>query len=46
MRSLNILRQGLWASITGGWFYDPHHVRIKIMEKKKNVHCQQFHVVS
>ncbi|XP_064621323.1 pecanex-like protein 1 isoform X3 [Lineus longissimus] len=22
--ALEILRQGLWASLTGGWFYDPH----------------------
>ncbi|XP_013392762.1 pecanex-like protein 1 [Lingula anatina] len=22
--TLEILRQGLWASLTGGWFYDPH----------------------
>uniref|UniRef100_A0A1B6E3I5 Pecanex-like protein n=1 Tax=Clastoptera arizonana TaxID=38151 RepID=A0A1B6E3I5_9HEMI len=22
---LEILRQGVWASLTGGWFYDPHH---------------------
>ncbi|XP_060592528.1 pecanex-like protein 1 [Ruditapes philippinarum] len=21
---LDILRQGIWASLTGGWFYDPH----------------------
>ncbi|XP_017881660.1 pecanex-like protein 1, partial [Ceratina calcarata] len=21
---LEILRQGVWASLTGGWFYDPH----------------------
>ena len=21
---IDILRQGIWASITGGWFYDPH----------------------
>lgn len=21
---MEILRQGLWASLTGGWFYDPH----------------------
>mgnify|MGYP001795829123 FL=1 len=21
---LEVLRQGLWASLTGGWFYDPH----------------------
>ncbi|XP_062851744.1 pecanex-like protein 1 [Trichomycterus rosablanca] len=23
-QSLQILRQGVWASITGGWYYDPH----------------------
>ncbi|KAK0163469.1 hypothetical protein PV327_007144 [Microctonus hyperodae] len=23
-QSLEILRQGIWASLTGGWFYDPH----------------------
>ena len=23
-QTLQILRQGLWASITGGWYYDPH----------------------
>ncbi|XP_028982643.1 pecanex-like protein 1 [Diachasma alloeum] len=23
-QSLEILRQGVWASLTGGWFYDPH----------------------
>uniref|UniRef100_T1IPX1 Pecanex-like protein n=1 Tax=Strigamia maritima TaxID=126957 RepID=T1IPX1_STRMM len=23
-QTLEILRQGVWASITGGWFYDPH----------------------
>ncbi|XP_025105785.1 pecanex-like protein 1 isoform X5 [Pomacea canaliculata] len=22
---LDILRQGIWASLTGGWFYDPQH---------------------
>ena len=22
---LDILRQGIWASLTGGWFYDPIH---------------------
>ena len=22
---LDILRQGIWASLTGGWYYDPHH---------------------
>lgn len=21
---IDILRQGIWASVTGGWFYDPH----------------------
>lgn len=21
---LQILRQGVWASLTGGWFFDPH----------------------
>ncbi|KAG7277077.1 hypothetical protein CRUP_031290 [Coryphaenoides rupestris] len=23
-QTLQILRQGLWASVTGGWYYDPH----------------------
>ncbi|XP_060781112.1 pecanex-like protein 1 isoform X4 [Neoarius graeffei] len=23
-QTLQILRQGVWASVTGGWFYDPH----------------------
>ncbi|XP_076242689.1 pecanex isoform X5 [Calliopsis andreniformis] len=23
-QTLEILRQGIWASLTGGWFYDPH----------------------
>ncbi|XP_078089549.1 pecanex-like protein 1 isoform X4 [Mustelus asterias] len=23
-QTLQILRQGVWASITGGWYYDPH----------------------
>ncbi|XP_034952503.1 pecanex-like protein 1 isoform X2 [Chelonus insularis] len=23
-QSLEVLRQGVWASLTGGWFYDPH----------------------
>lgn len=23
-QALEILRQGIWASLTGGWFYDPH----------------------
>ena len=22
---LDILRQGVWASLSGGWYYDPHH---------------------
>ena len=22
---LDMLRQGVWASLTGGWYYDPHH---------------------
>ena len=22
---LDILRQGIWASLSGGWYYDPHH---------------------
>lgn len=25
-QTLEILRQGVWASVTGGFFYDPHHV--------------------
>ncbi len=24
-QTLDILRQGIWASLTGGWFYDPQH---------------------
>jgi hypothetical protein len=24
-QTLDILRQGIWASLTGGWFYDPGH---------------------
>ena len=31
---LEILRQGLWASLTGGWFYDPH----------QSVFCNTFHL--
>ncbi|XP_066152937.1 pecanex-like protein 1 isoform X2 [Euwallacea fornicatus] len=31
---LEILRQGVWASITGGWFYDP----------SQNVFCNTFHM--
>ena len=23
-QTLDILRQGVWASLCGGWFYDPH----------------------
>jgi hypothetical protein len=23
-QTLDILRQGVWASLTGGWFYDPY----------------------
>lgn len=23
-QTLQILRQGVWASITGGWYFDPH----------------------
>jgi len=22
---LDIIRQGIWASLTGGWYYNPHH---------------------
>ena len=22
---LDMLRQGVWASLTGGWYYDPYH---------------------
>ena len=31
---LDILRQGIWASLTGGWFYDPQH----------NVFCNTVHL--
>ncbi|XP_059159298.1 pecanex-like protein 1 isoform X2 [Physella acuta] len=31
---LDILRQGIWASITGGWFYDP----------QQQVFCNTFHL--
>ncbi|CAH0560950.1 unnamed protein product [Brassicogethes aeneus] len=31
---LEILRQGVWASLTGGWFYDPH----------QDVFCNTFHL--
>ncbi|XP_064603904.1 pecanex-like protein 1 isoform X2 [Liolophura sinensis] len=32
--TLDILRQGLWASLTGGWFYDP----------RQGVFCNTFHL--
>ncbi|XP_055880236.1 pecanex-like protein 1 isoform X3 [Biomphalaria glabrata] len=31
---LDILRQGIWASLTGGWFYDP----------QQQVFCNTFHL--
>ncbi|ELU16305.1 hypothetical protein CAPTEDRAFT_102021 [Capitella teleta] len=31
---LEILRQGLWASTTGGWFHDPH----------QDIFCNTFHL--
>ncbi|XP_059482533.1 pecanex-like protein 1 isoform X2 [Neocloeon triangulifer] len=33
-QTLEILRQGVWASLTGGWFYDPH----------QNNFCNTFHL--
>lgn len=33
-QTLEILRQGVWASLTGGWFYDPH----------QNVFCNAVHL--
>ncbi|KRT83588.1 hypothetical protein AMK59_4439 [Oryctes borbonicus] len=33
-QALEILRQGVWASLTGGWFYDPH----------QDVFCNTFHL--
>ncbi|XP_067011369.2 pecanex-like protein 1 isoform X2 [Anabrus simplex] len=33
-QTLEILRQGVWASITGGWFYDPH----------QDIFCNTFHL--
>ncbi|KAG7159248.1 Pecanex-like protein 1-like [Homarus americanus] len=33
-QSVEILRQGIWASLTGGWFYDPH----------QDVFCNTFHL--
>lgn len=32
-QTLEILRQGVWASVTGGFFYDPHH----------DLFCNTFH---
>ncbi|CAH1791928.1 unnamed protein product [Owenia fusiformis] len=31
---LEVLRQGLWASLTGGWFFDPH----------QSLFCNTFHL--
>ncbi|XP_046384119.1 pecanex-like protein 1 isoform X2 [Ischnura elegans] len=33
-QTLEILRQGVWASLTGGWFYDPH----------QEIFCNTFHL--
>lgn len=33
-QTLEIFRQGVWASITGGWFFDP----------SQNVFCNTFHL--
>lgn len=33
-QTLEILRQGVWASLTGGWFYDPH----------QNLFCNAVHL--
>lgn len=33
-QTLEIIRQGVWASITGGWFYDP----------SQNLYCNTFHL--
>ncbi|XP_044731162.1 pecanex-like protein 1 isoform X2 [Chrysoperla carnea] len=33
-QTLEILRQGVWASLTGGWFFDPH----------QDVYCNTFHL--
>ncbi|KAE8738165.1 pecanex [Frankliniella occidentalis] len=33
-QTLEILRQGVWASLTGGWFYDPH----------QSIFCNTFHL--
>ncbi|XP_077995058.1 pecanex-like protein 1 [Glandiceps talaboti] len=32
--TLEVLRQGLWASMTGGWFFDPH----------QSIFCNTFHL--
>ncbi|KAL1138407.1 hypothetical protein AAG570_008471 [Ranatra chinensis] len=33
-QTLEILRQGVWASLTGGWYYDPH----------QDIFCNTFHL--
>ncbi|XP_066281752.1 pecanex-like protein 1 isoform X2 [Branchiostoma lanceolatum] len=33
-QTLEILRQGVWASLTGGWFFDPH----------QGIFCNTFHL--
>ncbi|KAH1026647.1 pecanex-like protein 1 isoform X2 [Dendroctonus ponderosae] len=33
-QTLEIIRQGVWASVTGGWFYDP----------SQNLFCNTFHL--
>lgn len=33
-QALEIIRQGVWASLTGGWFYDPH----------QDLFCNTFHL--
>lgn len=33
-QTLEILRQGVWASLTGGWYYDPH----------QSIFCNTFHL--
>lgn len=33
-QTIEILRQGVWASFTGGWFYDPH----------QNIFCNAIHL--
>ena len=34
LQTLEILRQGIWASFTGGWFFDPH----------QEIFCNTFHM--